>query len=224
MILLGNFLYGSQNYCLDTPDSDKDYKMLYIPSYREIAGLPSENVLEKDEHFTPFLFSKWYNGLLRGSKDAWELPFSVERKWQPSWGRTGDVYFAEVRVASGPILRSCASDFLASMRGMVRQNCDKAKEDVVNRYKYWARAVWMCDFASHVIKADGKLTFDTWREENSMARAIRFLQREPEEDPAEVVEKLEWEPIEKSQDAATIDTFERETHKFIKEVYRRFYE
>lgn len=224
MILLGNFLYGSQNYCLDTSDSDKDYKMLYIPSYHEIAGLPSENILEKDEHFTPFLFSKWYHGLMRGTKNAWELPFSIERKWQPVWRRAGDVYFAEVRVASGPILRSCANDFLGSVRGEVRQNCEKAKKDTANRYKYWARAVWECEFASRVIKTDGKLTFDTWREENSMARTIRFLQREPEEDPIETAKKLEWEPIEKSQDAATINTFTNETHKFIKEVYRRFYD
>ena len=59
---------------------------------------------------------------------------------------------------------------------------------------------------------------------NGAMAAAKAYKKKPIDIANEVVAKLEWEPITKSQDAATIDTLERETHKFIKEVYRRFYE
>lgn len=52
--IVGIFLYGSQNYGLDTPESDVDTKCVVIPSFRDICNnaqpVSFTHVLENNEH------------------------------------------------------------------------------------------------------------------------------------------------------------------------------
>ena len=94
--ILGVFLYGSQNYDLDTPSSDVDTKAIYIPSFEEAVfnqpiskelHLPNgehcevkdirefvKNLYKQNINFVEVLFTDYFV-LNEKFKDIWEETF-----------------------------------------------------------------------------------------------------------------------------------------------------
>lgn len=75
-------LYGSQNYCLDGPDSDKDYKLIMLPSFDDLfykidlnaaAALPTNY---DKAHYSTMDIRQWHNLMLKGNVNALEYLFS----------------------------------------------------------------------------------------------------------------------------------------------------
>lgn len=83
MLDVGHVLYGSQNYSLDGPDSDKDYKVLLCPEaedfyhYKKVEKNDVPKGLDK-EHYSPMDVRK-FNELVRvGNPNCLEMLWSKE--------------------------------------------------------------------------------------------------------------------------------------------------
>lgn len=75
-------LYGSQNYGLAGPDSDKDYKLLLCPTFEDLYNyhkVDKHDVPSKyDEHYSPMSIMQFNRLLLDGNPNCLEMLFSLE--------------------------------------------------------------------------------------------------------------------------------------------------
>jgi len=82
MQVVGTILYGSNNYKLDTAQSDRDYKIVVTPNFEELY-------LKKDlngtaapfgdpEHYSCMDVRTFANNLVKGNPNAIEMLFSTE--------------------------------------------------------------------------------------------------------------------------------------------------
>lgn len=76
MKTLAKILYGSQNYGIDNEDSDKDYKMIVIPT--GVEWLMSTFLSGGPEHEKLLDFRAFINGLMEGNLGTLELMVSRE--------------------------------------------------------------------------------------------------------------------------------------------------
>lgn len=82
MKVVGTILYGSNNYRLDTPESDRDYKIIVTPHFDELylkkdlngAALPFGD----PEHYSCMDVRAFANNLAKGNPNAIEMLFSTE--------------------------------------------------------------------------------------------------------------------------------------------------
>ena len=84
MVILAKILYGSQNYALDTEQSDKDYKLIALPELEELyyekkLELPNEY---DSNHYSIMDVRKWLQLLKKGSFNCIEYLFSIEFAYQ----------------------------------------------------------------------------------------------------------------------------------------------
>lgn len=76
-------LYGSQNYGLNTPESDKDYKVLLCPEfedlyrYHKVCKDDLPNGLDP-EHYSVMSIIQFHDLLMAGNPNCLEMLFSVE--------------------------------------------------------------------------------------------------------------------------------------------------
>lgn len=80
MVILAKILYGSQNYALDTEQSDKDYKLIALPDFEDLyynrkLELPEEY---DENHYSVMDIRQWLQLLKKGSFNAVEYLFSTE--------------------------------------------------------------------------------------------------------------------------------------------------
>lgn len=84
MKVVGTILYGSNNYRLDTPESDRDYKIIVTPNFDELylkkdlngAALPFSHL--DPEHYSCMDVRAFANNLAKGNPNAIEMLFSTE--------------------------------------------------------------------------------------------------------------------------------------------------
>lgn len=84
MKVVGTILYGSNNYRLDTPESDRDYKIVVTPNFDELylkrdlngAALPFSYL--DPEHYSCMDVRTFANNLAKGNPNAIEMLFSTE--------------------------------------------------------------------------------------------------------------------------------------------------
>jgi len=82
MKVVGTILYGSQNYLLSTPESDRDYKIIVTPNFDELylkrdlngAAVPFGD----PEHYSCMDVRAFANNLAKGNPNAIEMLFSTE--------------------------------------------------------------------------------------------------------------------------------------------------
>lgn len=82
MKVVGTCLYGSQNYRCDTPESDRDYKIIVTPNFDELylkkdlngAAVPFGD----PEHYSCMDVRAFANNLAKGNPNAIEMLFSTE--------------------------------------------------------------------------------------------------------------------------------------------------
>lgn len=77
MVELARVLYGSQNYGLDGPNSDRDYKVVLCPEFSELyeGQMCKKN---QGEHLTGIDVRRFHGLLMNGNPNAVEMLFSVE--------------------------------------------------------------------------------------------------------------------------------------------------
>ena len=143
--IVGTFLYGSQNYGLDTEDSDVDTVTLVMPTARSLYSdqeRPKEIILSNGEHCVTRDIRLFFRGLLKNSFNDVELLFSryniVSSKYTILWNK-----LLEHREEIG---RVNEKNFVYSVLGMAYNNHKKiyqeknTKNDQYNQKGYNAKA------------------------------------------------------------------------------------
>lgn len=98
MKVVGTTLYGSQNYLLSTPESDRDYKVVVTPNFDELymkkdlngSGLPAEYT--DTEHYSCMDIRSFAANLAKGNPNAIEMLFSTEIQGDESFLRLLEVW------------------------------------------------------------------------------------------------------------------------------------
>lgn len=100
--VLGIFLYGSQNYGTDTPQSDVDSKIIVLPSFKDFClnphNLYSKNItLENGEHIDVKDIRFYREQLLKQNINYVEILFTQYRIINPLYGELFEKYFINNR-------------------------------------------------------------------------------------------------------------------------------
>lgn len=160
---VGKFLYGSQNYNLSTPESDKDYKWIEVPDWNELFYRETLN-RQVDENNSVWDLRDFCKNLMKANPNALELLFSVEQE-----------YFDEelkelldfVRENVGALVRENWEKFSSAVLGIawngVKRNGENPK--TVSRLVYfwllWGSLIG--DNGVHGSGTNGEMTEETWR-------------------------------------------------------------
>lgn len=174
MKVVGRTLVGSQNYQLDGPDSDHDYKLLMMPEFNDFYTYHrvSKDDLPKKydpEHYNVISVLKFDENLRKGNVNALEMLFSREQELSDELAS----YFGMAKfVYSEGYLFTVWDTFLATVEGMMKNSLDRYG---VNR-KSASRALYLVNFCSFVAKDDFTVDEYTWGEYEvfAAARELRY--------------------------------------------------
>lgn len=124
---IAKIFYGSQNYGLDTPASDKDYKTITLPSVEDVF-------LMKDASGKDSLdYRKFFKLLLGGNANMLELLFSKEQHF---YNEDFKNFFLSLRYYSDNIIRANWKTFSLSLRGKVCNNIGQMTSKEYARFKH----------------------------------------------------------------------------------------
>lgn len=173
---LAHCLMGSQNYFLDGPDSDKDYKVFVYPTFNDLyknhrldkGDLPSE--YPRDDHYSPMDVRTFASNLLKGNVNCLEYVFSTE--WVVKDKDFEFLASAARKLFESGYLLVCWETFFASLEGMVKNSLDRYGVT----HKSMSRAYYFYVFASSLVVDNFKMTNHSWRGNkwNNDVRAMRF--------------------------------------------------
>ena len=166
--------YGSQNYQLDGPDSDFDYKLLMMPDFNDFYNYHKvdKNDLPEGydpEHYNVMSILTFDKNVRKGNINALEMIFSHYIKC------AGDIetYIdAAKRAYAEGYLFIVWDSFMATVEGMIKNSLDRYG---VNR-KSASRALYLISLCSFVAEHDFAMDNTTWGEYEvfSSARELRF--------------------------------------------------
>lgn len=167
-------MYGSNNYSLDGPNSDKDYKVFLCPDFDDLYN--SKHVEKNDlpvatygEQFSPMDVRQFARNLAKGNVNCCEYLFSTEVSYEPAFSNFVSV--AREAYKTGYVV-TCWDTFFASVEGMVKNSLDRYG---VTR-KSMSRAYYLYMFVLMLVEDDFKMMEDSWRGNywNEVVRAMRF--------------------------------------------------
>jgi len=171
---VAQILIGSQNYNLDGPDSDFDYKLLMMPDFNDFY---SYHKVDKNdlpdgydpEHYNVMSILTFDKNVRKGNINALEMLFSHYIKC------AGDIetYIdAAKRAYAEGYLFIVWDSFMATVEGMIKNSLDRYG---VNR-KSASRALYLISLCSFVAEHDFAMDNTTWGEYEvfSSARELRF--------------------------------------------------
>lgn len=175
MKVAARVLYGSQNFYLDGPNSDYDYKLLMVPDFNELYSY--HRVDKNDlpyfydpEHYSVMSVMKFDENVRKGNVNALEMVFSREIV---CYDNELSTYFdvASQAFADG-YLEKVWPDFLRTARGMMMNSFDRYG---VTR-KTASRAMYLLCFAKYVAEHEFKVTTETWKYADVVSKpyALRF--------------------------------------------------
>lgn len=165
MFEVGRILYGSFNYRLDGPDSDKDYKVFLCPDFNDLYknkrveknDLPA-NVYNK-EFYSPMDCRTFAAKLLEGNVNCIEYIFSLEQNGSSDFFE----FLEEARqLYSDGYIMVCWDKFFASVEGLVKNSLDRNGE---NR-KTVTRAYYFQLLIMTLLADSFKMDIHTWRGNN----------------------------------------------------------
>ena len=166
--VLGEILYGSQNYGLNGPNSDKDYYEIVMPSFYDLYYQKEASDKKSWD------IRKFTKLILDGNFNAIELLFSVDKYF---YSQGFEFLWHYLRAISSDIVTRRSKKFYYSIRGCFKASLDNAdKADSVETYiKHMARAQYFVDLLDHVRLSHFYLTENAWRGNfTENARNIRF--------------------------------------------------
>ena len=171
---VAQMLIGSQNYHLDGPDSDYDYKIIMMPEFEDFYTYHKvdKHDLPKNydpEHYNVMSILTFDKNVRKGNVNALEMLFSHYIKC------AGDIeiYFNTAKRAySEGYLFIVWDSFMATVEGMIKNSLDRYG---VNR-KSASRALYLINLCYFVAENDFAMDATTWGEERvfSDARELRF--------------------------------------------------
>lgn len=190
---IAKMLYGSQNYLLDTPESDKDYKVIEFPDAEDLFYVKTLN-RQLSENESVWDVRNFLKYLMKANPNALELLFSVEQEYE-------DESFKElldyIRPRIGSIIRLHWKEFGSATLGIawesLRRNQVNPKTTARLTY-FWL--LW-CSLVSeddiHGGGTNGEMTELTWR--NSYCTWPREIREMDPNDPKtkdELEEHVAW--------------------------------
>ena len=162
-MLLGNFLVGSNNYNLDLPDSDKDYKGVVMPNFTDLYFNKTLNA-QIDEHESLVDYRFFCQKLIKANPNYIEMLFSKEKEFL-------DDGFAQIfelaRETLPSFLRLSWNNFVMATLSMARNSLKRTDQES----KMVARTVFLCHLLERAYEKNGELINSDWTDHNF--RAIR---------------------------------------------------
>ena len=160
---IAKILYGSQNYLLDTPESDKDYKIIEFPDAEDLFYVKNLN-RQLSENESVWDVRNFLKYLMKANPNALELLFSVEQEYE-------DESFKElldyIRPRIGSIIRLHWKEFSNATRGIAWESVGRNQitpKTVARLTYFW---LFWCSLVSeddiHGGGTNGKMTELTWR-------------------------------------------------------------
>lgn len=171
MLDVGHVLYGSQNYGLDGPESDKDYKVFLCPEaedfyhYKRVEKNDVPEYLDK-EHYSPMDVRAFDRSLQVGNPNCLEMLWSRETE---ELFLDFETYMSYARcIFEQGYLVMVFPQFLRAVKGTVFNSFERYG---VNR-KSASRATFWMNFVLKLMNNDFKVTDSFWEDEP--ARKMRF--------------------------------------------------
>ena len=163
-MLLGKFLIGSNNYNLDLPDSDKDYKEIAMPNFTDLYFNKTLNA-QIDEHKSLVDYRFFCQRLVKANLNYVEILFSKEKEFL-------DEEFAQIfdlaRETLPSFLRLNWGNFVLATLSMAHNSLKRIDQES----KMVARAVFLCHLLERAYEKNGELTDSDWIDHNF--RTIRI--------------------------------------------------
>ena len=166
--VLGNILYGSQNYGLNGLNSDEDYHEIVMPSFYDLY------YKEEASRGQSWDVRKFTKLVLDANFNAIELLFSVKKAFYSP--KFEELWYI-LRAFSSDIIARRSLPFYHSVRGCFINsllNADKATDEEIY-VKHMARAQYFVDMLDNLRLSHSYMRNDTWRGNfTETARNIRF--------------------------------------------------
>lgn len=180
---LAKFLYGSQNYNLDTPESDKDWKYVELPSFSELfADVKLGRKL--NDHEVVWDVRQFYKQLMKANPNALELLFSKEVVWYDYNFKTLCDRAKEKYVSS--VVRTNWKNFFAATKGMAHESLRPGvTPKSVSRYLY------LYLFLDGVAQKNGEMSEESWR--NNFTELPRFVRLSGFVKPSAFLDVVDWD-------------------------------
>ncbi len=140
--IVGIFLYGSQNYRLDTPESDIDTKCVVVPSFKDICNnaqlVSFTHVLENNEHIEFKDVRLMLGEFLKQNMNFVEILFTkyriVNERYAPIWDQLVEHNEQIARYDRIRTVRVMAGMASKKFKGM--QHPTKGREAIVAKFGY----------------------------------------------------------------------------------------
>lgn len=175
---VARFLYGSQNYGLSTPESDKDYKIIEFPLPEELFYKKELNrQLNENESVWDVRF--FLNSLMRANPNALEFLFSVEQEY---YSNSFKNLLDFIRLNVGSIIRTNWTGFSKALKGMA---FDAIKRNGLTS-KTAARCAYFFYLWLSVFETNGKIIEKAWKD----VQAIKIRSIEDKKELEKIVENI----------------------------------
>lgn len=178
---VAQILYGSQNYYLDGPDSDYDYKLLMMPDFNDFYNYHKVDKHDLPEGYDPEHYSvmsilTFDKNIRKGNINALELLFSHYTRC------VGDIesYLEQAKRAYAEgYLFIMWDSFMATVEGMIKNSLDRYG---VNR-KSASHALYLINLCYFVADHDFAMDNMTWGERKVFTDAYELRFNEDKELP-----------------------------------------
>ena len=163
MFEVGRCLYGSNNYNLAGPNSDKDYKVFMCPRFHDLyykhsadkADIP--DISHRGDDLTPMDVRRLNELVLAGNVNVTEYLFSIELHWA---GPLFEEYWMAARkLYEDGYLVLVWNQWFASLEGLVKNSLDRYG---VNR-KSMSRAYYFYILSLKLVENDFCMNESNWR-------------------------------------------------------------
>lgn len=166
--VLGEILYGSQNYRLDGPNSDEDFHEIVMPSFYDLYY---KKEASNEQSWDVRKFTKL---VLDGNFNAIELLFSTRKVF---YSVQFEYLWYALRAFSSDIVSRRSKRFYCSVRGCFMNSLDNAAkaENEEIYVKHMARVQYFVDMLDNLRLAHFYMNENAWRGSfTETARNIRF--------------------------------------------------
>lgn len=176
MIEFARMLYGSQNYGLDGPESDRDFKVLLCPAFEDFYAYHKVDRGDlpegcDPEHDSPMSVMRFHELLAKGNPNCVEMLFSVERDVKVKGFGT---YLDSARKVYGAGYVAAVWDgFYSALMGLALNGMER---NGVNA-KTVARARYFYEMALWIAGNGFAVNEGTWRGEDQDAPRFHALAR-----------------------------------------------
>ena len=156
---VARILYGSDNYGLNLENSDKDYKIIEVPSFIDLWYNKTLN-RQIDDNTSAWDIREFVKFLLKANPNAIELLFSVSQKFEDE-ELEHIFYYAKENI--GALIRNNWKIFVNAIFGLATHCVLRNGEDA----KGFARGCFFFKLFETAYMKNGNLTSSDWRNDYS---------------------------------------------------------